>query len=152
MEVNIRCPFRIERDAASVRADPGAVIALLLRCVLSQLSVKRDPAVFENLDARPVSDRVGCRKIQKRTKIDAAQVFKKVHICLLYRLSNQLYLHHRGTGRKIQLTSYINFSPEIHAVSQYIVVWKFGIIKCGLFKRRYISDKSGCLYMPNRMP
>ena len=152
MEVNIRCPFRIERDAASVRADPGAVIALLLRCVLSQLSVERDPAVFENLDARPVSDRAGRRKIQKRTKIDAAQVFKKVHICLLYRLSNQLYLHHRGTGRKIQLTSYINFSPEIHAVSQYIVVWKFGIIKkCRLFGHqnghpafRKMNKKAGC--------
>jgi hypothetical protein len=51
-------------------------------------------------------------------------VFKKVHICLLYRLSNQLYLHHRGTRRKIQLTSYINFSPEIHIVSRYIVVRK----------------------------
>lgn len=152
MEVNIRCPFRIERDAASVRADPGAVIALLLRCVLSQLSVKRDPAVFENLDARPVSDRTGRRKIQKRTKIDAAQVFKKVYICLLYRLSNQLYLHHRGTGRKIQLTSYINFSPEIHAVSQYIVVWKFGIIKNAGYSDiknghpafRKMDKKAGC--------
>ena len=60
-------------------------------------------------------------------------MFKKVHICLLYRLSNQLYLHHRGTGRKIQLTSYINFSPEIHAVSRYIVVRKSDIMKkCGV--------------------
>ena len=133
MKVNIRCPFRIEHDAASVWADPGAVIALLLRCVLSQLSVERDPAVFENLDARPVSDRAGRRKIQKRTKIDAAQVFKKVHICLLHRLSDQLHLHHRGTGRKIQLTSYINFSPEIHIVSRYIVVRKSDIMKkCGV--------------------
>ena len=65
MEVNIRCPFRIERDATSVRADPGAVIALLLRCVLSQLSVKRDPAVFENLDARPVSVVGKSRNVQK---------------------------------------------------------------------------------------
>ena len=145
IEVNIRCPFRIERDAASVRADPGAVIALLLRCVLSQLSVERDPAVFENLDARPVADRAGRRKIQKRAKIDTTQVFKKVHICLLHRLSNQLHLHHRGPRSKIQLTSYINFSPEIRIISRYIVAGKFGIIKCSLFKRRYISDKSGCL-------
>ena len=37
------------------------------------------------------------------------------------------------------------FLPEIHAVSQYIAVWRFGIIKCGLFEGQYIPDKSECL-------
>ena len=77
MEVNVRCPFWIECNAAAVWTDPGTVVALLLHRALSQLSAERDPAVFENLDARPVSDRAGRWKIQKRTKIDAAQVLKK---------------------------------------------------------------------------
>ena len=133
MEVNVRCPFRIECNAAAVWTDPGAVVALLLHRALSQLSVERDPAVFQDLDSRPGPNRAGRRKIQKRTKIDATQVFKKVHICLLHRLSDQLHLHHRGPRRKIQLTSYINFSLEIHIVSRYIVVRKSDIMKkCGV--------------------